>query len=104
MGRQSLGDLRPGRGFVVGLQQTASLAHHLAKCPKGDPVAVGRAAAVVPPGGLDQPLDVLAELRREARLPDSGRTHHADETRSTLAAGGVKELLELAELLVATNE
>ena len=43
------GDLRPGGGGVVGLEQPAAAADHLAQRPEADALAVGRGAAVVPP-------------------------------------------------------
>ena len=39
---ERLGDLRPGRRLVVGLDEAAAPADHLAERPEADPVAVGR--------------------------------------------------------------
>ena len=98
------GDRRPGRRLVVGLLEVGPAADHLAERPERDPLAVGRAAAVVPPDRLDQPVDVLEELPGQARLADPGRADDADQPRPALAGRGVVEVLELAELLVATDE
>ena len=67
------GDLRPGGRLVVGLEQAGTSADHLAEGPEADALAVRRGAAVVPPDGLDEPVDVLQELPGEARLADAGR-------------------------------
>ena len=98
------GDRRAGRRLVVGLLEAGAAADHLAERPERDALAVGRAAAVVPPDGLDQPVDVLEELPGEARLADAGRPDDADEPRPALAAGRVEQVLELAQLLVAADE
>ena len=50
------------------------------------PVAVGGAAAGVPPDALDEPVDVLQELPGEARLADAGRPHDADQAGLGLRA------------------
>ena len=60
------GDLGAGRRLVVGLQQARAAADHLAQRPERDALAVGRAAALVPPDRLDQAVDVLEELPGQA--------------------------------------
>ena len=72
--RQASRDLGPGRRLVVGLQQPAPAADHLAERPEGDPLAVGRGPAAVPVDGFDEPVDVLEELPGQAALADAGRT------------------------------
>ena len=69
-------DLRPGGGLVIGLGQPAAGADHLAQGPEGDPLAVGGAAAVVPPDVVHQPVEVLEEFPGEAALADPRRTDH----------------------------
>ena len=46
---------------------------------KRDALAVGRAAAVVPPDRLDQAVHVLEELPRQPGLADAGRSDDRDE-------------------------
>ena len=98
------GDRGPRRRLVVGLLEVGPAADHLAERPERDAVAVGRAAAVVPPDRLDQPVDVLEELPGQARLADPGRADDADQPRPALAGRRVEQVLELAELLVAADE
>ena len=91
-------DLRPCRQLVVGLEQPAPAADHLAERPERDPVPVRRGAPVVPPDGLDEAVDVLEELPREAALADSGRADDGDEAWPLLAARRVEEVLEEPQL------
>ena len=69
--REHLGDLRARRRLVVGLEQAGPVADHLAERPERDALAVGWAAAVVPPDGLDEPVDVLEELPGQPGLADA---------------------------------
>ena len=73
-------------GLVVGLEQAAPAADHLAQRPEGDALAVRGRAAVVPPDGLDEPVDVLQELPREAALADARRPDDRHEAGPPLAA------------------
>ncbi len=98
------GDLGTGRGFVVCLQQAGATTDHLAESPERDALAVGRAAALVPPHGLDQAVDVLEELPSQPRLADPGRADDAHEACPALARRGVEEVLEQAEFVVAAHE
>ena len=94
----------PRRRLVVGLDEARAAADHLAERPERDALAVGRAAAGVPPDLLDQPVEVLLELPRQARLADPRRPHDAHEARLPLACAGVEQVLEQAQLLVPPDE
>ena len=104
VGPERLGDLRPGRRLIVGLEQPAPLPDHLAQGPEADPVAVGRRAAVVPPDGVDQAVDVLQELPGEARLAEARRPDHAHQPGPALPGGRVEQVLEQAQLVVTADE
>ena len=78
--------------------------HHLGERPEGDRVAVGEAAALVPPDGLDEAVDVLLELPGEARLADAGDPDDREEVRLLLVGRAVEELLDEAQLAVAADE
>ena len=54
------------------LENAGARPNHLGKSPVGDTLAVGEAAAAVPPHVVDKAVDVLLELPGEPRLPDSG--------------------------------
>ena len=56
------------------------------------------------PDRLHQAVDVLEELPGEARLADPGRADHRDQAGALLAAGGVEELLQEAQVVVAADE
>ena len=58
----------------------------------------------MPPDRLDQAVDVLQELPRQAALADARRADDAHQPRPPLAAGGVEQVLEQAQLLVAADE
>ena len=62
---------RAARARLV-LADPGAHAHHLGERPVGDALAVGEAAAAVPPDLLDQAVHVLLELPGEARLADAG--------------------------------
>ncbi len=97
-------DGHPGRRLVGTLLEPGTTADHLAERPERDAIAIGGAAAVVPPDALDETVDVLQELPGQARLADAGRPHDADQAGSAFTAGGVEVVLELAKLLVTTDE
>ena len=76
-----------------------------AERPERDALAVGEAAAAVPTDVVDEPVEVLLELPGEpatcrCRPIPSDR----DEPRLALVRGGVEEVLEQAELAVASDE
>ena len=96
--------LGPGRGVVVGLEQAAAAADHLAERPEGDALAVGGDAAVVPVDRLDEAVDVLQELPGQAALADARRPDDRHEAGPPLAGRRVEEVLEQAQLLVAADE
>ena len=102
--RDGRGDLRPGRGGVVGLQQPASTTDHLAQCPEADALAIRGRAAVVPPDLLDQAIEVLRELPGQAGLADARRPDDRDEAGAPFPAGGVEQVLEQPELVIAPDE
>jgi hypothetical protein len=54
------------RGGLLVLGDQAAHPHHFGECPVRDTVAVGEAAASVPPDVLREAVDVLLELPREA--------------------------------------
>ena len=102
--RDGLGDPCARRRLVVGLDEAGPPADHLAQRPERDPVAVGGAPPGVPPDGVDEAVEVLEELPREAGLPDPARSDHAHEAGPALAARRLEQVLELAELLVPADE
>ncbi len=93
-----------GRRRVVGLEQAGPRADHLAERPERDALAVGRGAAVVPPDAFDDAVDVLQELPGQPALADPGLAGDRHEPGALLAGGGVEQVLEQAQLLVATDE
>ena len=78
--------------------------HHLGQRPEGDALAVGEAAAAVPPDDVGEAVDVLLELPREPRLADAGDADDRGERRPPVVARGVEEVLDEAELAVAPDE
>src|SRR5207302_1226413 len=69
-----------------------------------DAVAVGEAAAAMPPDVVDEAVDVLLELPGQARLADAGHTDRGDEARSAVVRGRVEQVLDEPELSVAADE
>ena len=67
--RDQLGE-RALYGLVLG--DARPHPEHFGERPVGDAVAVGETAAPMPPDLLGEPVEVLLELPREPRLPDSG--------------------------------
>ncbi len=104
VGRQAVLEFggRDRDGIV--LRDGQSLPHDLGQGPEGDPVAVGQAAAAMPPHGLGQAVDVLLELPAEPGLADAGRSAHHHHPRRPALGGGVEELLHRAQLGVATEQ
>ena len=79
-------------------------ANHLGERPERDAVAVGETAPGVPPDVAGEPVDVLLELPREARLADAADADDRDEVRSAVLGRRVEELLDEPELAVAPDE
>src|SRR5689334_25438599 len=96
--------LRQGGVARLLLADACAHAHHLGKRPVGDALAVGEAAAAVPPDLVDQAVDVLLELPRETRLADPRDPDDGDEMRLALFGARVEELLDEPQLPVASDE
>ena len=64
------------------LDDAGAHAHHLRQRPERDALAVGEAAAAVPPDVFGETVDVLVELPAEPRLADAGDAHDGDEMRA----------------------
>jgi hypothetical protein len=102
--RNGGGDACTGRLLVVALAEAGPFPDHLAKRPEADPLAISWRAPVMEPDGLDESVPVLAELPAEPRLANPGWADDRNEPRSSFADGRVEQVLEEAELLVATDE
>ena len=96
--------LRGRAGRVLVLEDLRTTAHHLGERPVGDPVAVGEAAAAVPPDVRRQAVDVLLELPGEAGLADPGDADDRDEPGARLVGGGVEEVLDEPQLRGTADE
>jgi hypothetical protein len=92
-----------GRRLVV-LCDPAPHADHVRQCPVRHALAVCETPTAMPVDDLLDPVEVLVELPRKARLADAGDARHRDELRAALVGGCVEELLDLAELAVAADE
>ena len=101
IGARSLASARLGRLL---LEDPGPHPHHLGERPVGDAVAVGEAAAPVPPEVVGEPVHVLLELPGEPRLADPGDPEDRDEVRLALLRAGVEELLDQPQLAVAADE
>jgi len=53
--------------------------HHLSERPVRNAFAVGKTASAMPPQVVQQPVHVLLELPREARLADTGDAHDGEQ-------------------------
>ncbi len=84
-----------GRCFLV-FEDAGPSADHLCKSPKRHAVAVGEAAARMPPHSLGQAVDVLLELPREAGLADTADPDDRHEEGSSVLRTRVEELLDEA--------
>src|SRR5687768_2743688 len=58
----------------------------------------------MPPRVVHQPVGVLRELPRKPALADTGRTHDRDEPGTLITRGGVEEIPEQVEVVVAADE
>ena len=93
-----------GRGVVVVLAEAGPPPDHLAEGPEGHALAERRGPALVPVDVLADPVDVLEELPGEPALADAALAGDGQEAHAPLARGGVQEVLEQAQLVVATDE
>ena len=98
------GDPLAGRGVVVVLAQAGAPPDHLAERPERHPLPEGRGAALVPVDVLADAVDVLEELPRQPALADAALAGDREEPDAALARRRVQEVLEQAELVVATHE
>ena len=101
---ERLPQLRERRFGRLVLGDPAAHPHHVGERPVGDSLAVGEAAAAVPPDLFDDPVEVLVELPAEARLADACDARYGDELRALLVGAGVEELLDPPQLAVAADE
>ena len=58
----------------------------------------------MPVDELRDPVEVLVELPRQARLADPGDAGHRDELRPLLLCAGVKQILDLTQLPIPADE
>ncbi len=89
---------------VIGLGDPRPRPDHLAERPERDAVADRRGPALMPVDRLGQPVDVLLELPGQARLADAGRPDDRHDPDPRLARRRVEQVLEQAQLVVATDE
>ena len=83
----------------------AAPADHLAQGPEGDPVAVGRAAALRATRRVStRPSRYLRNSHARRLLPMPAGPDDADQPWPLLPARGLEQVLELAQLLVAADE
>ena len=104
VGGHGLGQLVRGRPGRFALQDPGPHPHHLGQRPVGHPLPVGRAAAPVPPDGLEQPVDVLLELPGQPGLADAADALDRDQPGPALLRGGVEQLLDQAQLPLPAGE
>ena len=96
--------LLAGARRLLVLDDPGAPANHLGQRPERDAVAVREAASAVPPDVAGEPVDVLLELPREARLSDTADPDDRDEMRPAVFRGGVEELLDEPQLAIASDE
>jgi len=101
---QSAGQLGRSDLQRVFLGDPETLTHDLGQRPERHPLAVGQAAATVPPHGPGESVDILLELPTQARLTHSGRPAHHYQPRRAAFGGGVEQLLHGAQLHVAPGQ
>jgi len=89
---------------VSALGDAGPLAGHLGQGPEADPLPVGRGASRVPVGSLAKAVEVLLELPGQPVLPDSCLTDDRDEAGLPFAGGGVEQVADEAEVVVAAHE
>ena len=89
---------------VLVLDDAGAHPDHLRQRPERHAVAVGEAAAAMPPDVRGQAVDVLLELPRQARLPDPADADHRHEVWPALVRRGVVELLRQPQLRLTAGE
>ena len=77
-------------GGILTLGDPRPHANHLPERPEGDPLTVGRGAALLPVDGGGQTVHVFEELPRETALADPGETGHRHQSDTLLSNGGVE--------------
>ena len=92
------------RAGLLVFRNPAAHANHVRQSPVGDALAVGEAATPVPVDRLGDPIEVLVELPREARLADAGNPRHRNQVCLALVGGRMEELLDPAKLAVTPDE
>ena len=92
-----------GRRVLV-LADAAAHPDHVRERPVRDALAVGKAAPTVPPDRVDDPVEVLVELPRQARLADPGDPGHRNEMGPPFRRAAVEELLDQLQLALAPDE
>ena len=97
-------DLASRCRLVVGLDQAAASADHLAERPEADAGPVRGRPTGVPPDVLGDTVEVLDELPAEPRLADPRRPDDRHQPRTPLAARRLEQVLEEPDLVVATDE
>jgi hypothetical protein len=96
--------LRERESRLLVLDDAAAHPHHLRQRPVRHTLAVGEAAAAMPEDVVREPVDVLLELPREARLADAGDARDRHELRLPLVRRAVEQLLDETKLAITTNE
>ena len=92
------------RGGLLVLRDPAPHPDHVRQRPIGHSLAVGQTASPVPVHLVDDPVEVLVELPREARLADPRDPGHRDQVRPPVLGGTVEELLDQLQLALAADE
>src|ERR687891_2366770 len=102
--RERRPELLVRRRRLVVLGDPAAHPDHLAERPVRDAVTVGEASAAVPEDVVDEAVDVLLELPREARLADARDPDDGEEVRLSLLRGRVEEVLDHPQLALPPDE
>ncbi len=98
------GELRAGDVGRIRLGDPRPPADHLPERPERQALAVRRRSALVPVDQLDEPVDVLLELPGQPALADPGDPQDRHEPGTPVAGRGVEQLLEQAQLVLASDE
>ena len=87
---------RPRGRRLLLLGDAGAHPHHLGERPEGDALAVGDAAAAVPPDVVDEAVDVLQELPRRAATCRSRRCRHRERGAPCPRRRRVEQVLQRA--------